>query len=81
MASKLKHLYAVRQTLKDLLYMMKDVDAEMKKNMEIAIDSFVDESVSTYTKNEIAEKFSTSEKAYALLDEFIEMKANGEKVR
>ena len=75
MASKQKMLSAIRQTLKDLLYMMENTDDEMIKNMEIAIDSFIDESVSTYSKGEINEKFSTGEKAINLLYEYIEMKA------
>ncbi len=71
-------LSAIRQTLKDLLYMMENVDDEMIKNMENAIDSFIDESASAYTKNEINEKFSTGEKAIKLLQEYTEMKAGEE---
>ncbi len=76
MASKQKMLSAIRQTLKDLLYMMENIDDEMIKNMEIAIDSFIDDS-STYTKDEINEKFSSGEKAINLLYEYIQMKAIG----
>lgn len=59
-------LSAIRQTLKDLLYMMENIDDEMIKNLEIAIDSFIDESASTCSKGEINEKFSTGEKAINL---------------
>ncbi len=58
--------------------MMENIDDEMIKNMEIAIDSFIDESATTYSKGEINEKFSTGEKAIKLLYEYIEMKAKGE---
>jgi hypothetical protein len=75
MASKQKMLSAIKQTLKDLLYMMKSIDNEMIKNMETATDSFIDESASKYSKSEINEKFSTGEKAIKLLYEYIEMKA------
>jgi len=77
-ASKQKMLSAIRQALKDLLHMMKNIDDDMIKNMENAIDSFIDESASTYSKGEINEKFSTGEKAIKLLYEYIEMKANRE---
>ncbi len=77
MASKQKMLSAIRQTLKDLLYMMENIDDETIKNMEIAIDSFID-AASTYTKDEINEKFSSGEKAINLLYEYIQMKAIGE---
>ncbi len=78
MASKQKMISAIRQTLKDLLYMMENLDDAMIKNMEIAIDSFIDESASTYSKGELNEKFSTGEKAINLLYEYIEMKAKVE---
>ncbi len=58
--------------------MMENIDDEMIKNMEIAIDSFIDESATTYSKGEINEKFSTGEKAINLLYEYIEMKAKME---
>ena len=76
MASKQKMLSAIRQTLKDLLYMMENIDDEMIKNMEIAIDSFIDDA-STYTKDEINEKFNSGEEAINLLFEYIQMKAVG----
>ncbi len=69
-------IYAIRQTLKDLLYMMENIDDEMIKNMEIAIDSFIDDA-STYTKDEINEKFNSGEEAINLLFEYIQMKAVG----
>ncbi len=78
MASKQKMLSAIRQTLKDLLYMMENIDDEMIRNMELAIDSFIDESASKYSKSEINEKFSTGEKAINLLHEYIGMKAKKE---
>jgi len=77
-ASKQKMLSAIRQSLKDLLYMMENIDDEIIKNMEIAIDSFIDESASTYSKDEINERFSTGEKAINLFYEYIEMKAKVE---
>lgn len=46
--------------------------------METAIDSFVDERVSAYSKSEINEKFSTGEKAIKLLYEYIEMRVKGD---
>ncbi len=67
-------LSVIRQTLKDLLYMMENIDDEMIKNMEIAMDSFIDDA-STYTKDEINEKFSSGEKAFNLLYEYIQKKA------
>ncbi len=67
-------LSVIRQTLKDLLYMMENIDDEMIKNMEIAIDSFIDDA-STYTKDEINEKFSSGEKAFNFLYEYIQKKA------
>lgn len=74
LASKKKMLLAIRQTLKDLLYMMNNVDENMIKEMEIAIDSFIEESASQYTAQEVSEKFSTGEKAIDLLYEYVEMK-------
>lgn len=68
-------LLAIRQTLKDLLYMMNNVDENMIKEMEIAIDSFIEESASQYTAQELSEKFTTGEKAIDLLYEYVEMKA------
>lgn len=75
LASKKKMLLAIRQTLKDLLYMMNNLDENMIKEMEIAIDSFIEESASQYTAQELSEKFSTGEKAIDLLYEYVEMKA------
>jgi len=75
LASKKKMLLAIRQTLKDLLYMMNNVDENMIKEMEIAIDSFIEESASQYTAQELSEKFRTGEKAIDLLYEYVEMKA------
>ena len=76
MASKQKALTAIKQTLKDLLYTMKTIDDEMKNKMETAIDSFVDDSVSQYSKSEISEKFSDGEKAIKFFFEYVKMKAN-----
>jgi len=47
----------------------------MIKEMEIAIDSSIEESASQYTAQELSEKFSTGEKAIDLLYEYVEMKA------
>ena len=75
MASKRKRLLAIRQTLKDLLYLMSSVDESMKPKMEKAIDSFIEESASQYTAQELNETFSTGEKAVDLLRAYIERKA------
>lgn len=45
-------LLAIRQTSKDLLYMMNNVDENMIKEMEIVIDSFMKKvPVNTQLKN------------------------------
>jgi len=75
MASKRKKLLAIRQTLKDFLYLMTSVDGSMKPKMEKAIDSFIEESASQYTAQELNEMFSTGEKAVDLLRAYIERKA------
>jgi phage tail tape-measure protein len=47
----------------------------MKPKMEKAIDSFIEESASQYTAQELYEMFSTGEKAVDLLRAYIERKA------
>lgn len=54
---------------------MSSIDESMKQKMEKAIDSFIDESASQYTAQELNEMFSSGEKAIALLRAYIERKA------
>jgi len=54
---------------------MDNVDEKIIKEMEKAIDLFIEESASQYTTHELNEKFSTGEKAINLLFEYIAMKA------
>ena len=75
MPSKRKKLLAVRQTLKDLLYLMNDVHGSKRLKMEKAIDSFIEESASQRTAKELNEMFSTGEKVVDLLRAYIERKA------
>lgn len=55
---------------------MGNLDDDKKLKMEKSIDSFILESASQYTYQELLEKFSTSKSAIGLLYEYIEMKAN-----
>ena len=75
MVSISKKLLAIRQTLKELLWLKSNVDESMRRKMEKAIDSFIEGSASQYTAQELSEKFSTGEKAVDLLRDYIETKA------
>ena len=78
MVSKRKKLLAIKQTLKDLLYLMRNNNERMISKMECAIDSFIEESASQYTNQKLSEKFSSGEKAVNLLYAYIEHKAKEE---
>ncbi len=58
---------------------MNNIDEKMKKMMEKAIDSFIEERVSTFTSPELNDKFSNGKKAIDELYKYIEEKGKQEK--
>ena len=71
-------MLAIKQTLKDLLYLIRNNNEGMISKMECAIDSSIEESVGQYTNQELSEKFSSGEKAVNLRHAYIEHKAKEE---